>query len=203
MAQAQAPVVVGVEVSGGEADAAAIRGRLSEALRVPMLSPFEPGGAAARGTLTIGMDYERGTARVQYRTSDGMLVWSTVETPAEADAEGLWVVDRAAALVREAERRLEPMRLTSCLEVIDPWRHQGRVRFDSSFFQLPSEVLNPFDGPGLDARQMADYRLPPEVIDPWDPVFRGSTGRSRAAGGGGTGSAEGARDLAPPPATDD
>lgn len=202
-ARAEAPILVVVEVRGGEADVPAIRERLAEALRAPVLSPFDAEGTPARGTLAIGMDYERGSARVQYRTSDATLVRITAPVPDGADAEGLWIVDDVVALVREAERRSDRSRLVQCPEVIDPWGHQGRARFDSSFFQLPSEVLDPFSGPEPYAERRADYRLPPEVLDPWDPAFRGATRRSRATDRRATGTEEGGRALSPPPPASD
>ncbi|MFW6052057.1 MAG: hypothetical protein ACODAU_12845 [Myxococcota bacterium] len=183
-ARAAEPIVAVVEVRGGEADAEAIRARLSEALDVPVLSVFD-GSAAARGTLSIAIDHERGEARVQYRTPEATLIWTTAAIPADADPEALWIVDHAAAAVRAFEIRREPVRLTACLEVLDPWRDRGplprgeRSAFEDAGFQLPPEVLDPFDDPPEGEDRFAGYHLPPEVIDPW--AVEQKAERSRAS----------------------
>lgn len=183
-------VVVVVEASGEEVDAAAVRGALAERLERSVLSMFDEGTAGAAGVLSIALHAGRGEARVQYRTSEATLLWTAAAFPSDADPAGLWVVDHAVAVVRAADLQRGPTRLTSCLEVLDPWRHQART-FGDPDYRLPPEVLDPFAPQG---RASMAYRIPSEVIDPWAP--RSTSGRSAPPSDGEPG--ESGSSLAPP-----
>lgn len=164
-------IVAVVEVNGGHADAAAIRSRLAQVLGVPVISVFDRGSMAARGTLTIVVDYQRRQARAQYRTQASTLTWTTAAIPKHPDPKGLWVVGHAVAVVHAAEAYHPPMRL-GCLEVLDPWSNDGTVHADATTYTLPSEVLDPFDDLGPRSPYVVTYELPTEVIDPWAPHTR-------------------------------
>lgn len=165
-------IVAVVEVNGGHANARAIRARLAKVLGVPVISVFDRGSIAARGTLTIVVDYRRRQARAQYRTRESTLTWTTAAIPRHPDARGLWVVRHAVAVVRAAESYRSSMRFATCLEVLDPWRddHSSSNHSSSAVwtgYQLPSEVLDPFDDLAPPKPYVAAYELPSEVIDPW------------------------------------
>jgi hypothetical protein len=166
-ARAADPLVVVVEVNGGAVDVEGIRDALAEELGRRVLSMFDEGTARATGVLSIAVHHGREEAKVQYRTPEATLLWTTAAFPDDADPAGAWVVKHAAAVVRAAELRQEPTRLTACLEVLDPWRNQPRVSRDVDY-RLPPEVLDPFSGPHGSGR-MAAYEIPSEVIDPWGP----------------------------------
>jgi hypothetical protein len=156
------PIVVVVEVTDGEVDRDALLRELRKRLARPVLSLFDEGTAAATGVLGISLHFGRGEARVQYRTPEASLVWRAVTIPRDADPAALWLVAQAVAVVRAAEQQRDSVRLTSCMEVIDPWRHHGPPHWETEY-RLPSEVLDPFDS----RRVRAAYDLPSEVIDPW------------------------------------
>lgn len=178
-AHAEDPIVAVVEVNGGKADVAAIRERLARQLDVPVVSVFDRGSVTARGTLTIVVDYQRGEARAQYRTKDETLIWTTAAIPADADAQGLWVVDHAVAVVHASALYRSPVRLATCLEVLDPWRDDQPVQMGRQSYRLPSEVLDPFAELDADSRRGTGYQLPPEVLDPWASERSESTATAR------------------------
>jgi hypothetical protein len=164
-AQAAEPVVVVIEVNGGEVDGDGVRRALAERLGRPVLSMFDEGTARAAGVLSIALHHGRGEARVQYRTPEATLLWTAARFPTDADPAGRWIVDHAVAVVRAAELQREPVRLTACLEVLDPWRHHEHPTFGKGY-RLPPEVIDPFAPHG--SGTMATYEVPSEVIDPWE-----------------------------------
>ena len=161
----------------------------------------DPRASAADATVTVVVAESGQSARVLFVPEGGPRTVRQLSATGEVDAEGRWMADAIAQLVRAYEARLRGERGLVLTDLVDPWYviDPAEVRVE----RVPqSEVIDPWRGvptrrePRLATRvavttelldpwrestrpppEAAPPRRVPEMIDPW----RAEAGRDLAA----------------------
>lgn len=154
------PLVVVIESADPRAvDADVVRATIAAALDVEVVSLAHPHAERAKAILTVGIP--RGGKLVSVRFDSGPMFRrvTSVVTPLQADARGLWLVRPLVSFLRRSAIEAAGTPRASS-EVLDPWRGQ-EFFFPTTRLYIP-EVLDPFEEASSGRRI-----LPVEVLDPW------------------------------------
>ena len=164
----RAPIVVVVESDFRETEAADIRDAIAESLGVPVIRLTDGRAEEARGTLSIAVTRDGRHAHVYYRLARGTERAVLVEVVAGrgADAEGRWLAEPAASVVRTLEQWID---MEPASEVLDPWLAERVQPTSPGEIQILAELADPFEGePAREVDIVVDrYFYGSEVINPW------------------------------------